>query len=370
MIATEVIKHIEQWAPPGAGWDKDNVGIQVGSRQIQITNILICLELTSKVLEEAIKKKCNLIITHHPFIFNPIKKLDLSKPQNRLIEKLIKNNITLFSAHTNLDFTKGGVSHELAKVLKLKNTRFLVNEEQNQVKLVVFVPEKNLDSVSQAVFEAGGGVIGEYKKCSYMLQGKGTFEGSQETNPVIGKKMNFEVVDEIRFEALVDEWKLKDVVSAMLKVHPYEEPAYDIYKLNNSNLNYGYGVIGELPKSLTQSEFLNHVCENLKIKNIRYTNGKKGKIKTVAVCGGSGSDLLGKALSQNADAYVTADIKYHSFQEAEGNILFVDAGHYETEINVLNAVKLRLDDLISKSDEKIKIYKFSGSTNPVKFYNN
>ena len=371
MTAEKIIKFIEGWAPPGAAWEKDNVGLQVGSTKRKVSNIFLCLELTEKSLSQAIKKHCNFIFTHHPFIFKSLKKVNThSDPKGKLIEKLIKNDITLYSAHTNLDFTKDGVSFELAKSLKLKNSKFLVNEKSNQFKLVVFIPEKELEFVSNSMFDAGAGIIGDYEKCSFRLNGTGTFKGSENTNPAIGKKLNLENVNEVRLEVLVDSWKLNTVISALHKSHPYEEPAFDIYPLKNENLNYGFGVIGELSKSKTPSEFLTHLCESLKIENLRYTNGTGKKIKRVAVCGGSGSDLLQAAIANKADAFVTADLKYHTFQDGENRILFIDAGHYETEIPVLNVVKRKLESLIKINGESVKVYKYSGSTNPVKFFKN
>ena len=371
MNAEKIINFIEKWAPPGAAWDKDNVGLQVGSTKRKVSNIFLCLELTEKSISQAIKKNCNFIFTHHPFIFKPLNKVNThSDPKGKLIEKLIKNDITLYSAHTNLDFTKDGVSFELAKSLKLKNSKFLVNEKSNQFKLVVFIPEKDLDTVSNLLFDAGAGIIGDYEKCSFRLNGSGTFKGSENTNPAVGKKLNLENVNEVRLEVLVDSWKLNTVISALRKSHPYEEPAFDIYPLKNENLNYGFGVIGELSKSKTPSEFLTHVCKSLKIENLRYTNGTGKKIKKVAVCGGSGSDLLEAAIANKADAFVTADLKYHTFQDGENRILFIDAGHYETEIPALNVVKRKLENLININGESVKVYKYSGSTNPVKFFKN
>jgi len=371
MITENLINFIENWAPPGAAWENDNVGLQVGSSKQKVSNIFLCLELTEKALNEAIKKKANFIFTHHPFIFRPLKQINThSDSKGKLIEKLIKNNITLYSAHTNLDFTKEGVSFELAKTLKLEKTQFLVNEKSNQYKLVVFVPKKNLEKVSAELFNCGAGIIGEYENCGFSLDGIGTFKGSENTNPVIGKKKKFESVEEARLEVLVDSWKLNKVILGLRKAHPYEEPSFDIYPLKNENINYGYGVVGVLKKSMTSNEFMKHVCGSLKISNLRYAKGKNNKIKAVAVCGGSGSDLLEAAISKGADAFVTADLKYHTFQDGEERILFIDAGHYETEITALNVVKRKLEKIINTNGESIKVFKYSGSTNPVKFYNN
>lgn len=368
MSVGDLIKYLDGWAPPGAAWERDNVGLQVGSKGQQIRNIMLCLELDEKVLKESIRKKCNFIFTHHPLIFNPIKKLDTDKSlEAQLISLAIKNNITIYSAHTNLDFTKDGVSFELAKVLKLKNIRFLEQQESNQFKIVTFVPKKNLEKVAQAVFSAGAGIIGEYENCSFQTDGLGTFKGSAKSNPAVGKKGIFESVNEVRFEFIVDSWKLNDAVSALKKSHPYEEPAYDIYPLKNKNVNYGYGTIGDLDKPMTEKNFLSHVVKSTKAANVRFCKGTGKPIQKVAVCGGSGAELINAAIANKADAFVTADIKYHPFQAAEGKILLIDAGHYETEIHSLNAVQRKLKKVLS-DDKKIKVLKYSGSTNPVKFY--
>lgn len=368
MIVGELTKYLEDWAPPGAAWEKDNVGLQIGSQGQTIKNILLCLELDDKVLREAIHNKCNFIFTHHPFIFKPLKRLDTQKDHTAiLIEKIIKNNITVYSAHTNLDFTKDGVSFELAKTLKLKNIRFLELEENNQFKVVVFVPQLNVEDVSNAVFGAGGGIIGEYENCSFQLSGEGTFKGSEKSNPVIGKKNVFEKVSEVRFEFLVDSWNLNKVIAALIKSHPYEEPSYDVYPLRNKNVNYGAGAIGDLVQEMSEKEFLSLVSKVLKTKTIKYCNGKKEPIRKVAVCGGSGSELIEQAIRSGADSFVTADIKYHSYHDAIGKILLIDAGHYETEIVSLNSVQQKIKKFLPAGSE-IKILKYTGSTNPVKFY--
>lgn len=368
MIVREIIKYLEDWAPPGAAWEKDNVGLQIGSRGQKVQNILLCLELDDEVLKEALQKKCNFIFTHHPFIFNPIKKIDIEKDSKaKLIQTILKNNLTVYSAHTNLDFTKDGVSFELAQTLKLNNIKFLEPEESNQYKVAVFVPEKDLEKVADSVFKAGGGIIGEYGNCSFRLKGEGTFKGSEKSNPAVGQKQKFEKVEEIRFEFIIDSWNMYNVISAIHSSHPYEEPAYDIYPLKNKNVNYGAGAIGELSKEMSVKDFLKSTAANLKTEVLKYSIGKSKLIKKVAVCGGSGSDLLNKAISAGADAFVTADVKYHTFQEASGKIFLVDAGHYETEIHSLNSVENKLKNFIPKT-EQIKVFKYSGSTNPVKFY--
>lgn len=368
MTAEDLIKYVENWAPPGAAWERDNVGLQVGDSKAKIKNILLALDLNKKVVDQAIKKNCNFIFTHHPFLFNPIKKIDFSNdPKAELIKIAAQKDITIFSAHTNLDFTKDGVSFELAKKLRLRNINFLQNQESNQLKLVVFVPVKDVEKVSTAIFNAGGGIIGEYSNCSYRLDGEGTFKGSDKSNPSIGEKGKYERVIETRLEVLVDKWKLEKVIREMIKAHPYEEVAYDVYPLANKNVNYGMGAMGELEKPMKPNDFLEFVRTQLGGQNLRYTEGKSGPVKKVAVCGGSGSDMLNKAIAVGADAFVTADVGYHTFQDAEGRIYLIDAGHYETEIHSLNFVRKKLDEFIKARKSSIKVYKYTGTTNPVKF---
>jgi dinuclear metal center YbgI/SA1388 family protein len=340
MRCDKIIKIIEDWAPKAIAWEKDNVGLQVGSLRREVKNILLCLDVDEKVVSEANRKNCNLIISHHPLLFRSLKKLDVANDKkSRIIEKLIKTDITLYSAHTNLDFTKNGVSFQLAKKLNLSNQKFLINLSSNQSKLVVFVPLAYADKVANAMHNAGAGIIGEYSNCSFRTLGTGVFRGLEKSNPRFGVKGKIENVEEVKLEVLVNSFDLKRIVAEMKKVHPYEEVAYDVYPIANENINYGMGVIGEMEKELSEKEFLVHVSRSLKIKNLRFTRGTKSKIKKVAVCGGSGSDLLEAAIRNNADAFVTADIKYHTFQDAENEILLIDAGHFETEIPVLDELK-------------------------------
>jgi dinuclear metal center YbgI/SA1388 family protein len=370
MKCIEIIKNIENWAPKEIAWQKDNVGLQIGNTNKRIKNILLCLEVNDTVVEEALVNKCNLIISHHPFFFSSLKKIDIANDRNsRLIQKIIKHDIILYSAHTNLDYSKDGVSFQLAKRLELQNINFLVNLKSNQYKISVFVPEDSCEKVAEAIFSAGGGVIGEYTKCSFRTKGNGTFKGSGKTRQTIGGKEDFNVVNEIKLEVLVDRWKLNNVLSELKRVHPYEEIAYDLVPLYNPNVNYGIGAFGDLPTNYNLNDFLGFVAQKLIIKNFRYSTKKNSTIRKVAVCGGSGSEYFHEAIAKNCDAYITADIKYHTFQDAEEDILLIDAGHYETEIFSLREIKKRITFQLNHN-KNIKVYLYSGSTNPVIFYNN
>lgn len=368
MTCNDIIKYIEYWAPKETAWQKDNVGLQAGAPNREVSNILLSLEVTPQVVEQAQKKNCNLIITHHPFIFTPIKKLNFDQDtQSIILETLIKNDITLYSAHTNLDFTKDGVSFILAKKLGLQKIDFLARLKSNQVKLSVNVPVESVDKVADAIFAAGGGIIGEYNGCSFRQKGLGTFYGSASSNPQTGKKENFERVEEFKLEIVVYAWKIDAAVKALRAAHPYEEPAFDIVPLENENTNYGAGAIGEFETPLKIDDFFAQLKKNLKLSNFRYTKGAGKTVKKAAVCGGSGSDLFNEALKAGADVFVTADIKYHIFHDAVDKIWLIDAGHYETEIHILDEIEKRLKNLTK--DNRIKIFKYRGSTNPILFYN-
>jgi len=370
MNINSVQKFIEGWAPPQTALPKDNVGLQVGSPNSKVENVMLCLEVTDEVIYEAVKKKCNLIISHHPLLFFPLKKIDTDRDQtSKLTELLIKNNLTLLSFHTNLDFAVNGVSFALAKKLELTNIRFLVNQKENLSKIVVFVPETGVEKISEALFEAGAGKIGEYEKCSFRGKGNGTFYGSELSNPAFGKKNKFESVDEVRLEVLVEDWNLGKAISAIKKNHPYEEPAFDIYPLKNENQQYGFGAIGLLKKPMSEKEFLAHVSQKLKI-TLRFSHGKGKTISTVALCGGSGGELLKDAVAAQADAFITADIKYHTFHDANKNILLIDAGHYETEVHVLPELKLRLKQFLRLNNGHAKVFQFGKTTSPIKFFIN
>lgn len=370
MTVQQISIFFESWAPKFIQWERDNTGLLVGSGRQEVTGVLLCFDVTEDALERAQKLKCNLIISHHPLIFFPLKKITPDSGRtSKLIYKLIQNNLTLLSYHTNLDFTHDGVNHQLAKKLNLSNLSYLKPVSGKSMKLVVFVPENDVDAVSAAIFSAGGGVIGEYTNCSFTSAGTGSFVGSENSNPSVGQKSAFEKVKEIRLEVLVNEGNVKKVVHAMKSVHSYEEPAYDIYPLKNDETRYGMGVIGTLPKEMKGTTFLEHVATALGCKALRHSKVSDKKIKKVAVFGGSASEYWEDAAAARCDAFVTADIKYHTFQDAEDDILIVDAGHFETEVPVLQEMKKKLDDFLVKENEDIKVFIYDGDENPVHYFN-
>ncbi len=369
MTGNEIIKYLEEWAPKEISWQKDNAGLQVGTGSAEIKNILLALDATEEVIDDALDKDCNFIITHHPLLFYPLKKINTDDGStSALAARLIKNDITLYSAHTNLDYTKEGVSFSLAKALNLHNVTFLSRLKLNQYKFTVFVPAADADKVADAIFNAGGGNIGEYSRCSFRTAGTGTSEGSDESDPAIGEKGKFTTIKEVKIEVIIDAWILNKVIAAVNEVHPYEEPAFDLIPLHNAATRYGAGAVGMLARPMPADKFLEHIAKKLNAQSLKFSEPRGGKISKVAVCGGSGSEYLADAINAGADAFITADVKYHTFQDARNKILLIDAGHYETEIFSLDELQRRLKAFI-KAD-KIKVIKFSGSSNPVNIYNN
>jgi dinuclear metal center YbgI/SA1388 family protein len=361
----DIIKEIEEWAPPGVAWERDNVGLQIGNPSEEVRGVLVALEVTADVIAEALSRKCNLIITHHPLLFNPLKNITPRSLTGDLALTVARNGLHVYSAHTNIDFTRDGVNFVLATKLKLQDCMFLHQESGSLKKISVFVPTAYVEKVTNAMTEAGAGIIGEYEACSFQSSGTGTFRPRPGAQPFNGTVGQLEHADEVRIEMVVPSWKTAAVVAAMTEAHPYEEVAHDIYTNEAIDPMYGAGVIGMLEAPLRPKEFIQHIKDALHIPAVRWTRGASESIYRVAVCGGSGSELLPVALRKKADAFVTADIKYHTFHEAFGRIYLVDAGHYETEIYITNAIVHRLQNKFQ--DSAIPLYKTSSITNPVNY---
>lgn len=355
--------------PPEIAWEEDNSGFQLGNSSNKIKNILFSFDLTENVVDEAIEKNCNLIISHHPILFKSLKKLNTATDhKSKIISKCIRNDISAAAFHTTFDYIENGVSFLLARKLGLKNIDFLEKHSGLLYKIVVYVPSEKAETVAEAMFEAGAGNIGNYDKCSFSVTGKGTFRGNDDSSPVYGVKNNFENVDEDRIEVISEKWKIQKVINAMLKAHPYEEPAYDIIKTENRHTKFGIGAIGEFETEILQEEFLEIVSKQLNTSGLKYCLGRDNKVKKVAVCGGSGSYYTGTALRNGCDAYVTADISYHTFQDYENRILLIDAGHYETENLAMSFLADKVKNFIEINEKNILVNIYSGITNPVKFF--
>ncbi|MCX8057476.1 MAG: Nif3-like dinuclear metal center hexameric protein [Ignavibacteria bacterium] len=354
----EVFEFIEDWAPKGIAWERDNVGLQVGNDDDLVKGLLLTLDISEDVIRKAIESKCNLIISHHPLLFNPLSKIDVNSSKGRIIELALKNGITIYSAHTNLDFTKDGVSFALARKLGLEKIKFLEFAPSTQYKLVTFVPEEHVENLLEKLSQAGAGIIGDYTHCSYQLKGSGTFFGKENTNPAIGEKGKLEKVDEIRLEMIFEKWNLNKILKALLSNHPYEEPAYDIYPLQNRNVNFGFGAVGYLKEKIELIDFVNFVKKQLGANSVKFTSGNKKYIQKIGVCGGSGSDLIPKAINENCDAFVSSDIKYHTFLDYGDSIALIDAGHYYTELPIIDELEKRLNEFFVTRKTKAKVIKY------------
>lgn len=340
----------------------DNSGGQIVFNNEEITGVLLCLDVNNDIVTEAIEKKCNLIISHHPIFFKPIKKI--SDDYDGFIISAIQHKISILSLHTNFDVSENGTNNILADVLKLENTVILSTIPDKLRKLVTFVPHDYVDKVRIALSEAGAGVIGNYDVCSYNVQGYGTFRANEKAIPFVGEKGEIHKEPETRIEMIFPQHLETRIIEALLKVHPYEEVAYDIYKLENKHPQVGLGRVGYLANPMTTEAFLYYVKEQLKCNVLRYNNTTKQIIQKVAICSGAGISLINEAISANVDAFVTADLKYHDFASAPSSLLLVDAGHYETEIFFMK----KMFDVISKKNTKFAINFSEKTKNPINYF--
>jgi dinuclear metal center YbgI/SA1388 family protein len=359
----EVIQLLENLAPLAWQESYDNAGLQTGNAGAEITGVLITLDCTPEVVEEAIANNCNLIIAHHPVIFKPLKRLTGSNHIEQTIIKAIQNNIAIYASHTNLDSVLGGVNSKIAEKLGLTKTKILSQKQEALLKLVTFTPKKDTESVLKALHAAGAGQIGDYKDCSYQTSGEGRFLPTGEADPHIGEPGKPEKVEENRIEVLVPVVNQSRVIDALVAAHPYEEVAYDIYPLKNAYQEVGAGLIGELPEPISLADFVQHLKNNMQLSTVKHTVSGPVKIKTVALCGGSGSFLINDALRKKADAFVTADLKYHEYFTAEGRLHLFDLGHYESEV----FTKEIFYDLISKNFSNFAVCFSKINTNPVRY---
>jgi dinuclear metal center YbgI/SA1388 family protein len=327
----DVIHYIEEFAPSAYQENYDNSGIQVGNPESSLQGILLAVDVTEAVVEEAIQNNLNLILSHHPVIFNGIKRITGKTYTERIILKAIKHDIAIYSCHTNIDNFLYGVSYRMAEKLELQEIKILKPLPSTLCKLVTYVPHEHLNKVQQAIFEAGAGHIGKYSACSFSAEGNGSFLPAEDSNPFVGEKGKLHTEPETRFETVFPKHLENKIIDTLLKVHPYEEVAFDIYSLNNTNSNWGAGVIGTLATEMHEHNFLLRVKKIFNAEMLRHTALLDKKVKTVALCGGSGSFLLNDARKAGADVFISADFKYHQFFDAESQIIIADIGHYESE---------------------------------------
>lgn len=330
MRIADVIRELEMLAPPSLQESYDNSGLLTGDSSAPVKGILICLDVTETVLDEARSKGCNLIVAHHPIIFGGLKRLTGRNYVERTVIKAIRNELAIYAIHTNLDNVIDGVNRRFAEQLGLSDLRILAPAGNQLLKLVTFVPLEAAARVRNGLFAAGAGHIGNYDECSFNTEGEGTFRPLQGSSPVIGEKGTRHTEAECRIEMILPVWKEADVMRALREHHPYEEIAFELIRLENKLTSTGAGMIGRLPTAMEANEFLDHLKKQMKTAIVRHTL-PAGPITTVALCGGSGSFLLPEAIRQCADAFVSADFKYHQFFDADGRILVADIGHFESE---------------------------------------
>ncbi len=331
MKIAEIGHYIETLSPLTLQEDYDNCGFITGDPCREFEKALLCLDLTEEVMQEAIREKCNLVISHHPFIFRGIKKLVPGRPETVILSLALVHDIAVYAVHTNLDNTLQGLNALVFEKLGISKWRILSPGRSTLLKLVTFCPSGHADAVRNAMFGAGAGSIGNYDQCSYNVSGEGTFRASDAANPFVGKKNMLHVEKEIRVEVILPDYLEKGVVEALKSAHPYEEVAYDVYVLKNAASQTGAGLIGELEHPAGQEQFLELVKKVLGIPVIRHTIFHPKPVKKVALCTGSGSFLIDQAIRAGADAFLTADLKYHDFFDAGKTMLLADVGHYESE---------------------------------------
>ena len=326
-------KKIEEKYPLNLAYDWDNVGLLVGDSNQDINKIMVVLEANEKVIDEAIEKNVDLIITHHPFIFSKLNKLVTTDFKGNLIYKLIRNNISIYSMHTNFDIAFDGLNDYFVEMLNLQNSKILdITNKESLYKLAVYVPKTHVDAVRIAIGNAGAGHLGNYKECSFSIEGEGRFKPCEGANPYIGKEGGLESVHEIKIETIVTQRVLGRVISAMLKSHPYEEVAYDLYKLENKGPSVGLGRYGKLNESITLKELCLDLKSKLNMEHIRVVGDLDDKINKVAIVTGSGADMVKKAYKAGCDVLITGDMKYHDAQDSiDMGMKVIDCGHFDTE---------------------------------------
>lgn len=361
----QITSLIQDLAPENLAYDWDNVGLQVGDFDQEVSQVLISLDITEAVIEEAKARKCQLIISHHPLIFKSVSSINKHTGTGRVIIEAIKNNISIYSAHTNLDITKDGLNDYLAEVLGIKDCDHLeITGEERFYKLVVFIPEEHFTRVKKAILDSGAGYIGNYSHTSFSTEGKGTFKPLAGSNPFLGKEGEISEVREVRLETILAKHLVKKVIRAMLKAHPYEEVAYDLYPLANEGEKYSLGRIGRLDEKVRLDEYIQLVKKRLRLVNLKYVGSESRLIERVAICSGSGAKLISRASKAGADLFITGDIGYHEAQLAEElGMALIDAGHYQTEI----IVKGLLTDYLRDKVDGVEFFASQVDTNPWKY---
>ncbi|KAA5824137.1 Nif3-like dinuclear metal center hexameric protein [Algibacter amylolyticus] len=364
MIIQDVINHLEALAPLAYAEDFDNVGLLVGNKSNKVTGILVTLDTLEAVVDEAIEANCNMIVSFHPIIFKGLKKITGKNYVERVVLKAIKHDIAIFSIHTALDNAQHGVNDMICNQLQLTNKRILIPQSATIKKLTTYVPKKEANQLRTALFNAGAGNIGNYSNCSFNVEGQGTYKGNEDANPTLGKKGENHTETETKITVTFAKHLQNNILSTLFKTHSYEEVAYEITTIENKNQNIGIGMIGEFAQSMHENQFLNHLKTKMNTKCVRHSALLNKNIKRVAVLGGSGSFAINAAKTAGADAFITADLKYHDFFSAENTILLADIGHYESEQYTKNLLVAYL----TKKITNFAIILSKINTNPVKYF--
>lgn len=364
MLIAEIIHTLEQIAPPVLQESYDNAGLITGNLRWACSGILCTLDATEEVIEEAKGLNCNLVVAHHPIVFKSLKKITGSNYVERVVISAIKNDIAIYAIHTNLDNVIEGVNNKIADELNLINRKVLLPKENMLVKLYTFVPVEHAETLRSAIFKAGAGFIGNYSECSFNAEGKGTFKAGENTQPFAGEKNIRHEENEIKIEVIFPAYLKNKVVDALITTHPYEEPAYDIIALSNEFSKTGSGITGELKEAISEEELLRSLKNAFNLAVIRHTQLLQKPVKKIALCGGAGSFLISKALAAGVDFYITADIKYHEFFDADKKMVIADIGHWESEQFTIEL----LYEVLTAKFPNFAVLKTKSRTNPVYYF--
>lgn len=362
-LISDIVSYLESIAPPAYQESYDNSGLLTGDPSAEVKGIVCTLDVTEAVVEEALSLGCNLIVAHHPIIFKGLKSLTGRNYVERTIIKAIKGDVAIYAIHTNLDHIHTGVNKRICDKIGILNPKILAPKGGLLNKLTAFVPEKDTNKVLDALHQAGAGAIGEYKNCSFKVPGQGSFLPSDNANPTIGQKGRIERVSEDRIEVIFPGYLRNKILQALKKSHPYEEVAYYLHQLENQHQDVGSGMVGRLDQEMEEGAFLALLKEKMNLQVIKHTPLQHRPIRTVAVCGGAGIFLLNAAKSAGADIFITSDVKYHKFFDADNQLIITDIGHYESEIYT----KDLLLELLSQNFSNIALYLTKVITNPITY---
>lgn len=364
MKINEIATSLESIAPLHLQEDYDNAGLLIGNANVDCKGVIVSLDVTETVIDEAVKKNCNLIVAHHPLIFRGIKKLNGKNYVERTVIAAIKNDIAIYAIHTNLDNVLEGVNRKIAEKLQLKNCKTLLPKEGILQKLVTFAPVKNAEEVRKALFSGGAGAIGKYDECSFNIEGSGTFRAGVGSDPYIGEIGKTHLEPEIRIEVIYPSHIQKTIIESLKNAHPYEEVAYYIQNLENTQDDIGSGLVGDMEEGITELQLLALLKSGFGLSVVKHTALLNSPVKRIAVCGGAGIFLLPQAIASGAQVYITSDVKYHDFFDADNRVLVADIGHYESEQFTIELIT----EFLQQKFPNFAVLKTETNTNPVNYF--